>query len=47
MNSRLEHVTCSRNGEISFDYAGRSGKQQEQAVNNPVTVDEFGFSGWS
>ena len=29
---RREHVRCSRNGEISFDYIGKSGKQQEQAV---------------
>jgi DNA topoisomerase IB len=29
---RREHVTSSRNGEISFDYIGKSGKQQEQAV---------------
>jgi DNA topoisomerase-1 len=29
---RREHVTCSRNGEISFDYIGKSGKQQEQAI---------------
>jgi DNA topoisomerase IB len=29
---RREHVTCSRNGEISFDYIGKSGKQQEHAV---------------
>lgn len=29
---RREHVTCSRTGEITFDYIGKSGKQQEQAV---------------
>jgi len=32
---RREHVTCSRNGEISFDYVGKSGKQREQAVVDP------------
>ena len=25
-------MKCSKNGEISFDYIGKSGKQQEQAV---------------
>ena len=29
---RREQVRCSRNGEIGFDYIGKSGKQQEQAV---------------
>jgi DNA topoisomerase IB len=33
---RREHVTCSRNGEITFDYIGKSGKQHEQAVVDPV-----------
>ena len=33
---RREHVTCSRNGEVSFDYIGKSGKQQEQAIVDPA-----------
>jgi DNA topoisomerase IB len=33
---RREHVMCSRNGEITFDYIGKSGKQQEQAVVDPA-----------
>jgi DNA topoisomerase IB len=32
---RREHVTCSRDGEITFDYIGKSGKQHEQAVVDP------------
>ena len=32
---RRQHVTCSRNGEITFDYIGKSGKQQEQAIVDP------------
>ena len=28
-------MRCSRNGEISFDYIGKSGKQQEQAIVDP------------
>jgi len=32
---RREHVTCSRTGEITFDYIGKSGKQREQAVVDP------------
>ena len=32
---RREHVKCSRNGEITFDYIGKSGKQHEQAVVDP------------
>ena len=29
---RREHVTCSRNGEITFEYLGKSGRYREQAV---------------
>ena len=29
---RREHVRCTRNGEITFGYTGKSGKQQEQAI---------------
>jgi DNA topoisomerase IB len=32
---RREHVTCSRNGEITFEYLGKSGKHREQAVVDP------------
>jgi DNA topoisomerase IB len=32
---RREHVTCSKSGEITFDYIGKSGKQQEQAIVDP------------
>lgn len=33
---RREHVTCSRNGQITFEYIGKSGRQREQAVVDPV-----------
>jgi DNA topoisomerase IB len=36
---RREHVTCSRNGQITFEYIGKSGRQREQAV-----VDRSVFS---
>ena len=29
---RREHVTCSRNGEVTFEYTGKSGRHREQAV---------------
>jgi DNA topoisomerase IB len=32
---RREHVTCSRNGEITFEYLGKSGRYREQAVVDP------------
>ena len=28
-------MTCSKSGEITFDYIGKSGKQQEQAIVDP------------
>jgi DNA topoisomerase IB len=29
---RREHVTCRRDGELVFDYIGKSAKRREQAV---------------